>query len=1197
MLNIPGFTKRSRGEKSRVPGLASAERGCKKRYWCWKGGGGWAAVILVCIAAWLAHSNGARGQLAGYPKNDSDRMSSNSETEKEARSTILTDPSIPVSSGTTEQGKGGGGDPARDEPTKRQQTSQSGSNNKDGGAGSTGTSQTKNNGKGKKDGEKDKEMGDAEDAGEDRDPNNNKKRNRQSEGEEGTGGTSLGDGKVGKGIGEEKKAGKDGGKPTDEMVWHHGFVVKRETEREADDPKAIILTRKGEILDFSLEQSVNKLHANTPVRFTIDADGMINSIFPKIIGDIHQGRNLLAEDYLEAKIIAYDSLPNNRRTGKVEYRGVAEFTTQKEHLQWKTIRFYNTNLRPNFDPEQFPIGTQVRLVMGIRSLGSAHLIAQEMPLVIDVVRDPATLIYDMKHMLSPTACHAIWAHPAITAEIFFGEEIRETRVTYLELKASLSTGLPEKPESAFKFLFEKAIENYKRRADEEEGDRIEVDRLLGLRQQLRKGASNPLTTYLNPYNLEKKPKGYWVRAVEAERRRQDSQAGRILVLALVDSNSSTKNEGWKYINSFMWLFNEATQRTMAAAVLFSMHQMHFLMWDKERNMITNESSETHHKFCLIEFGESYSEQIGEFTSFDLEGDGDEEEAHFDDLYRGRAGSSEGKLRGEEGYISSGGVKDPGEWEKALLIAHNKKHLQTYPLQRMYGDRIKKGNRDPHNPDVISRYFPNISDAMIASNRNRLHLQTEAYDGVDKPISIPHSFIATRFYYPEVNQITIILSKSGLPPQSDIAQLAQDGLVPSFPIYSDDNVLRVDGLEGPRKEIFLLGMKEANRIAEEKGEAAIYLGWFEKATEIHRLTRPKRLPEQFDLSQNRTGSGHVFIQGIPPTLHRDIIEIALRALGISDPKKADARFIRGAADRHTQIRVFLPDSAGFKKLRKLIYNPNTGTVSEATDVTYQGLLFGPGVPPQGNIEEDSAVFGTAPGDGESGMGEPEAEGVDIEEWSEKHKGEMKIHRILAALPKLVVSEDGKVSREKARAIDPQKHSSPKSAPRTSAPQSEQKGGGKKPKKGGGKGTGANNNKGKNASSKESSKKRTAGEPTQGKEPHNFFKKGAGGNGRGTGHSNSSSSSSSSINSSNSSSNNTHPPLHQAKKSRTAGTMSEFSDSEGLSEGGERATRVAELALDSDDNTRKKGARKSNRRRRDHDRDEAREQPGSDSEGRA
>ena len=311
------------------------------------------------------------------------------------------------------------------------------------------------------------------------------------------------------------------------------------------------MTRRGEILDFPLQQSENKLHANTPVRFTINADGVINSIYPKIIGEIHQGRSQLAEDYLEAKIIAYGSLPNNRRTGKEEYRGVAEFTTLKDHLQWKTIRFCNTNLKPNFDPEQFPIGTQVRLVMGIRSLGNAQLLAQEMPLVIDVVRDPASLIHDMKLMLPPTACLAFRAHPAISAEIFFGEEIRETRVSYLELKASLSTGLPEKPDLAFKYLYEKAIDNYRRRSDEAEGDRIEVDRLLGLRQQLRKGSRNPLTTYLNPYNLENKPKGYWVRAVEAERRRQDSQAGRILVLALVDENSSTKNEGWKYINSFM----------------------------------------------------------------------------------------------------------------------------------------------------------------------------------------------------------------------------------------------------------------------------------------------------------------------------------------------------------------------------------------------------------------------------------------------------------------------------------------------------------------------------------------------------------------------------------------------------------------------------------------------------------------------
>ena len=1166
--------------------------GCKKRYSCWKGGGGWAAVILVCITAWLAHSNGAWGQLAGYPKNDSDKMSSNSETEKEARATILTDQTIPVSSGTTEQGKGGGGNPPRDESSKGQQNSQGGSNKKDGDGGGTGTSQKKNSEKEKEDDEKDKKMAEGEDGGDGRDPNSNKKRSRQSEGGEGAGGAAKGDGKAGKGRGEENKAG-NGSKSTDEVAWHHGFVVRRETEREVDDPKAIVMTRKGEMLDFPLQQSENKLHANTPVRFTINADGLIDSIYPKIIGEMHQGRSLLAEDYLEAKIIAYDGLPNNRRTGKQEYRGVAEFTTLKEHLQWKTIRFYNTNLKPNFDPEQFPIGTQVRLVMGIRSIGNAQLLAQEMPLVIDVVRDPASLIHDMKLMLSPPACHAFWSHPAINAEVFFGEEIRESRVTYLELRASLSTGLPDKPDQAFKYLYEKAIDNYKRRADEAQGDRIEVDRLLGLRQQLRKGARNTLTTYLNPYNLEKKPKGYWVRAVEAERRRNESQAGRILVLALVDANSSTKNEGWKYINSFMWLFNEATQRTMAAVVHFSKHQMHFLMWDKENQTTTNESSETHHKFCLIEFGESYSEQIGEFVSFDLEGEGEDGEAHYDRLHgMGEAGNDERKLRGEDGYISSGGVKDPGEWEKALLIAHNKKHLQTYPLQRMYGDRIKKGNRDPHNPDVISRYFPNINDAMIATNRNRLHLQTEAYDVENKPISIPHSFIATRFYYPVENQITIILSKSGLPPQSDIAQLAQDGLVPSFPIYSDENVLRIDGLEGPRKEIFLLGMKEANRIAEEKGEAAIYLGWFEKVTEIHRLTRPKRLPEQ-----NRTGCDHVFIQGIPPTLHRDIIEIALRALGIKDPKSASARFVRGAADRHTQIRVFLSESAGFKKLRKLIYDPNTGTVSEATDVTYQGIVFGPGAPPQGNIEEDSPVFGPVLGEGESGMGEPEPEGVDIEEWSEKHKGEMKIHRILAGLPKLVVSEDGKVSREKVRPADPQKQNSPKNAPKTSILQTEQKAGAKKPKKGGGKGAGANSNNGKNASNKETSKKRTVGEPTQGKEPHNFFKKGAGGNGRGTGHSNSSSSSSSSNNSSNSSSNNTHPPLHQAKKSRTTGIMSESSDSEGLSEGGERATRVAEQALDSDDNTRKKGARKSNRRRRDHDLDEEREQPGPDSEGRA
>jgi hypothetical protein len=68
--------------------------------------------------------------------------------------------------------------------------------------------------------------------------------------------------------------------------------------------------------------------------------------------------------------------------------------------------------------------------------------------------------------------------------------------------------------------------------------------------------------------MPKRSQSWWVQAIEAERRNRDSPAGRIHFLTILDPNSSTTKEGWKFINSFLWAVNPETQRTMASAVWF-----------------------------------------------------------------------------------------------------------------------------------------------------------------------------------------------------------------------------------------------------------------------------------------------------------------------------------------------------------------------------------------------------------------------------------------------------------------------------------------------------------------------------------------------------------------------------------------------------------------------------------------------------
>ena len=767
-----------------------------------------------------------------------------------------------------------------------------------------------------------------------------------------------------------------------------GTIANRDSENYNGDRKATVICAMGGQLTLSMNITEARLNTFTQVEYTLDEYNQIDSVYPFIVIAKPTPDEIMeigARTIIKGKIHSYLKSKDGGVKGTIV--PTDPVYKQRQHL------FLSKRLCRQFVEDDYPVGTSILFATAV--LREGDLAGFELAVVVNIAKDPEILVENMENLIPFEAALALSYNSTVNIDCFLGEELGgSSSAPFCDFPVSKSPDLPFSAGEALPTIISKCINHYNFCAKHSPDENVR----LQYQKKEKRMRTERLNYLINPYNYgESKSHLWWFKAATDLIANPANMVGRIFLLKRLDYETTESNLG--DINDLSMYTDDSDHSTHLLTIHFSPSDMHFQKYCKDTKKITNGKSETHFKVCLLELTRAHLARPGPVISLEL-GDSHPNEDELLEHY-----SKEGREQVEPlDHITN---PEECEWSNTWMVSHY--NHQEAPLPKLANKFITRRSAE-NNPNLVQRYLPDLTPDRKKRYFEALTVsKITSYTVVDGQewVSPVKPYVALVHYSADTHFPTLIRTRLAFRNDLEMGVMGGSG-----------RVIRVTCKDKEEQSSIIKRAILADQLAVAGGNARPFKAWFTNYRELHFFAPPTRLPGRAHPGGSYSGSGHVFIQGIPTHIPDALKEQALILLGIPKPREADGLFIRCVGQENHLVRVFSQDLRAFYAGPSFIYDKVLKSFKVAESKGFQGTLVGPVAAPQGvDIAERRPLFRNELGEADLDAELKEVDPCAADKWVALNRAEAALLATLRSMEGLPEDEESIIMGPKGKGAGP------------------------------------------------------------------------------------------------------------------------------------------------------------------------------------